>query len=217
MKGAEMKKRTFEFLLYVFALSSVFISCTAPPAQENENSEKINVYYAVVQGAGSLSKVVDCEQVVIPQNAGDKLQYVIDSLFQTPASPKLKSAFPSGSKSVSYKLDNGKLSFTVGGPYGALTDMERTIADSCAVLTLCDYPGVDSVELSAEGALSSSQPVRTLRKSDIVLSDMSLQPIEQDITLYFPDEALRYVEPEKHKIVIRENEQMERVCGRGTD
>lgn len=203
-----MKKLAGSALVAVLLLLA---ACTRPVMEQNGGAADVaDIYYPCVQDADNLNQVLDYERETVPENTADRLGYLIKKLFETPKNTRLRCAFPQDVSFVSYTLSEGELLIVLGGAYAQLTEMERTIASGCAALTLCETQGVETVCLTAVENGRSVRLGQSLDREDVILTDMSLQPVEQDITLYFPDADCRYLLPEQRKIVIRENEQIER-------
>ncbi len=204
-----MKKLAGRVLSAAFLL--LLTACAQPAPEESGSSlDTVRIYYSCVQSTDSLSQVIDYVQEAIPADTPDRLEFLVKKLFETPQDDRLRCAFGQDVSLASYSLNEGELMIVLDGAYAQLSEMERNIASSCAALTLCDTQGVETVYLSAMEQGSVKRLGQSLSKDNIILTDMSLQPVEQDITLYFSDAECRYLFPEQHKIVIRENEQIER-------
>ena len=76
------------------------------------------------------------------------------------------------------------LEYNIDGPgdpeYGGLEGIDRTLADYCVALTLCQLPAVDGVRLSAGGGEG-----RLLRAGDAIFSGAEEEPVDVTAALYF--------------------------------
>ena len=91
-------------------------------------------------------------------------QSLMQALLAGPTAEGLSSPFPKGAVVQSMEMDaeEGVLRLTMSEQYGDLTDISQTLADACIVLTGCQLPGVDAVEISTSGFWASRLPSRLL-------------------------------------------------------
>lgn len=67
--------------------------------------------------------------------------------------------------------------------------LERSLSAACLAMTLLQWEGIQRVSLTTPG---SAEPL-LLSADDILLSDNGMLPQKEALTLYFPDEASRYL------------------------
>jgi spore germination protein GerM len=85
-----------------------------------------------------------------------------------------------------------------------MTGWQLSTANTCAVMTLCDIDGIDSVKFLCGGEPYSINGGGIMTSEDVVTNDLALNPIETELTLYFLQNGL--LVPEKRKIISLENE-----------
>ena len=95
-------------------------------------------------------------------------------LLAGPTQEGLRSPFPKGLTLQSMEVEGNTIHITLSDHYSGLTDISQTLADACIVMTLCQLPGVEAVEISTDGFWASRPASRTLRPEQIEL--MSLLP-----------------------------------------
>lgn len=177
-------------------------------AQEQSGEPALTFYYAVAPESGAVDQVLDTESLPLPRGE-EPLAFVLRSLGRTPDLGYHQNLL-TGSTVEDWTLENGLLTVSFTGTYGELDGLDLTLADACAVLTLCAVPGVERVRLLFEGEVPPLREDRTLSADDLVTDPLSLQPMEQSITVWFPDEDLGLLWPESRMIIVRENEQIEK-------
>lgn len=80
-----------------------------------------------------------------------------------PQDSGLVSLIPEGTGAARWSVENRTAHVELSGEYAQLSGIDRTIADYCVTLTLCQLPGVDRVELAAGG-----EGVRVFRVDDVI-------------------------------------------------
>ena len=98
-----------------------------------------------------------------------------------PADSGLARLIPQGVRLDRWSVDNRIALVELSREYDALTGIDRTLADYCVALTLCQLPGVDGVRLSAGGGGEG----RLLRAGDAIFSGAEEEPVEVTAALYF--------------------------------
>lgn len=98
-----------------------------------------------------------------------------------PADSGLARLIPQGVRLDRWSVDNRIALVELSREYDALTGIDRTLADYCVALTLCQLPGVDGVRLSAGG----NGEGRLLRAGDAIFSGAEEEPVEVTAALYF--------------------------------
>lgn len=104
------------------------------------------------------------------------------------------------------RLEGGVVSLTLSPTYLSLSDMRRTAAAFCAVLTLCQLDGVEAVAI-----ISGGQTVFPyLTPEDAVLTDEEGDPYTRRLRLYFPDNEGRYLISEYHTLTLDDDADLAR-------
>lgn len=98
-----------------------------------------------------------------------------------PADSGLAQLIPQGVRLDRWSVDNRIALVELSREYDALTGIDRTLADYCVALTLCQLPGVDGVRLSDGG----NGEGRLLRAGDAIFSGAEEEPVEVTAALYF--------------------------------
>ena len=98
-----------------------------------------------------------------------------------PQDSELASPIPAGTRVASWSVERRTARVELSEDYAALSGVDRTIADYCITLTLCQLPGVDRVELSAGEAGGQ----RVLRPGDVIFSGAEEEPVDVPASLYF--------------------------------
>lgn len=203
-----MKKRFAAWLLCL----SVFLLFPAGCLSESAGSDAEagwSVYYAAVWENGKADRLLDSRAVAV-RDLSDPLPELLRSLLAEPDDEHLNSAFPSGTRFESYSLEDGQLTVHLSAAYGELSGWALSLADACAVLTLCNVPDVRSVRLTAEGEPQAHRADRAFSSRDFITDELTLKPVERLLTLYFVNGFDRSLTPESRTVFIRENEPAER-------
>lgn len=98
-----------------------------------------------------------------------------------PQDSGLTSLIPPGTEVLDWSAADRTARVTLSGAYAGLSGVDRTLADYCVTLTLCQLPGVDGVRLSA----GTDGAGRTLRTGDIIFSGTEEEPVDVPASLYF--------------------------------
>ena len=101
---------------------------------------------------------------------------MMKGLLSGPSEEGMASPFPKGLNIQSLEVDEdaAMVRVTLSDHYSGLTDMAQTLADACIVMTLCQLPGIEAVEISTDGFWASRPASRTLRPEQMEM--MSLLP-----------------------------------------
>lgn len=111
---------------------------------------------------------------------------LVQALLDGPQDSGLTAPFPQGTllRSCTVNPDTKTASVDFSEPYGGLSGVDLTIADSCVTLTLCQLPQVEAVSVTVDG---QSLPFhdRALRTGDLVLSGAEGEPVQVTVQLYY--------------------------------
>jgi len=180
------------------ALSAVLFSgCAGIAESGSEAAPAVDVFYMLSEEEWNSGNLIDCESHTLSSD-DDMLAETIALLFAQPASSRLVSPYPPGTRPLSYEYENGSLTLFLSSEYGLLGGMDATVADACIVFTLCALDSVYSVSICAENGRS----VYNLTSSSIITDNISSNPYEKVIKLYFPQEDGRYLVSEERMLTI---------------
>jgi len=95
----------------------------------------------------------------------------MEALLDGPTREGMRSPFPGAVTILSLELDEGDklMRISLSEQYGGLTDMAQTLADACIVMTACQFPDVERVEISSEGFWTTRPGSRTLSPAELEL------------------------------------------------
>ena len=97
-----------------------------------------------------------------------------------PQDSGLARIIPAGTRLARWSVENRTALVELSPEYGGLEGIDRTLADYCVALTLCQLPAVDGVRLSAGGGEG-----RLLRAGDAIFSGAEEEPVDVTAALYF--------------------------------
>lgn len=200
-----MKRKAFIAVLAVPVLFTLLSACADTSETPTPGEGEILVYRIrgdVEQTGGEL---IIPEIASLPEDA-NKLEAAIESAVGSAASPELLGAFPQGTRLTGYELESGELSVGLNVQYLLLEGAERSVADYCLTLTLCQFDEVSSVSIYVNGQAESLG----LLPDDALLYDAGAIPTDKEIRLYFMDESGRYLSPERRVVTMEEGEELER-------
>lgn len=157
-----MKKRVCALL---FLLLCLLCAC----GQQKEPDGPYQLYYLPSRdtGYGSALASQDWEGTGTPLN-----EELIQDLLDGPTQEGLVSPFPRGLSVQSLEIEGEMICVTLSEHYSGLTDMSQTLADACIVMTLCQLPGVEAVEISTDGFWASRPASRTLTPEQLELGSL---------------------------------------------
>lgn len=98
-----------------------------------------------------------------------------------PPGSELTQAVPSGTSLLGWTMENEEAQVELSAHYARLKGMDRTLADYCIVLTLCQLSDVDSVCITVAG----QGPSRQLQPGDVMFSGAEEEPVEVSAVLYY--------------------------------
>ena len=158
-----MKKR-------VCALLLLFLLCLLTACGQRTGADgPYRIYFLPDRqtGYGSALAAQDWEGTGTPLS-----EELMQALLDGPTQEGLVSPFPRGLSVQSLELEGDTICVTLSEHYSGLTDMAQTLADACIVMTLCQLPGVEAVEISADGFWASRPASRTLTPEQLELSSL---------------------------------------------
>jgi spore germination protein GerM len=156
-----MKKLCFAVLMTAFLLTAC--------AQKQTEPEGILLYYITDSSAtyGSAIATQAWEGTGTPLN-----EELMQDLLEGPTQEGLVSPFPKGVTIQSLEFEGTTMCLTLSEHYSGLTDISRTLADACIVMTACQFPQISQVEISSDGFWSSRPASRTLSPEQLDLETL---------------------------------------------
>lgn len=127
---------------------------------------------------------------------------LIQALRQGPQAEELSPLFANGVAILDWRLADGVLSLYMSTPYGELARIDRTLLDSCFMLTLCQADGVERVRFSEQGLGQPLQP------ADLLFSGAEEEPREVDAVLYFPRALGKGLGFETRQLILTEDDDL---------
>ena len=159
-------------------------ACTTAPAEQAD--APFSFYYRCAEIAyGSEDGVIRAEAA--PLEADADLRTVVLQYLKGPASPELRTPLPADWALESIGLTEGTAELVFSRM--PCRSLDRTILNACLARTLLQLPGVQRVSIlrSGDGAAD------VLAAKDILLRDNGMEEQEEELVLYVPDEAQRYL------------------------
>ena len=161
-------KQTLVFLL-IFCLL-LLGGCRIPAPEPPEGS--CQLYYVAV-GEGNWSSALASEAYLPPEGA-NRLESLLNGLFQGPSSSELRSPIPAGTHIKTLKVELGVVYLDLSESYAGLFGMEQTLADACITLTLCQLEEVDGVSIMVDGRQLLYQNQEILSPSLYILEEITI-------------------------------------------
>lgn len=107
------------------------------------------------------------ETLVLPGVGG--INAAIASFNASPSDSALISPLSYGARIMGYELKGSILYLDANGTYGAMTGLDLTMANCCAVLTFCSLPDINKVAVRVNGTIIFSPT----SAQDVLSSDYS--------------------------------------------
>lgn len=163
-----MRKRTFCWLLILTMILSWSAACRA---EENRAEGTYLLYFPVTRDVsyGAALATQEWEGKGIPTP-----EMLLEALLDGPTQEGMRSPFPGAVTLTALELDEEEqlLKVTLSEQYGGLTDMAQTLADACIVMTACQFPDIQRVEISSEGFWAVRPGSRTLSPAELELDPL---------------------------------------------
>lgn len=117
-----------------------------------------------------------------PYTGAENVPALLTALLAGPPQDSgLVSLLPPETGIVRAEVEGRMARVELSAAYAQLSGVDRTLADYCITLTLCQLPGVDGVELSAGDGVER----RLLRTGDVIFSGAEEEPVDVPASLYF--------------------------------
>ncbi len=171
-----MRKR-MGALLAAALLLALATACLAQGGQEEDG---LRLWFAVP--AAEQSREVSAALSSCPYGGEESVSALLAALLAGPPQDSgLIRVIPEGTRAVRWAVENRTAQVELSEEYAALAGIDRTLADYCVALTLCQLPGVDGVRLSA----GEGDGGRLLRTGDAIFSGAEEEPVDVTAALYF--------------------------------
>jgi len=163
-----MRKRFFVRLAALGMILSILAACGESAGREEG---EYLLYFPVSRDVsyGAALKTQDWEGEGEPTPEG-----LMEALLDGPTQEGMRSPFPSAVSILRLDVDGEEklMRITLSEQYGGLTDMTQTLADACIVMTACQFPEVERVEISSEGFWTSRPASRILSPAELELDTL---------------------------------------------
>lgn len=117
-----------------------------------------------------------------PYDGEETVPALLSALLDGPPQDSgLTSLVPAGTQVEGWSVTDRTAHVKLSAGYAQLSGVDRTLADYCVTLTLCQLPGVDGVRLSAGDGVDG----RILRPGDVIFSGTEEEPVDVPASLYF--------------------------------
>lgn len=144
---------------------------------ETEQTEGMRLWFPVDLDSPRHS----AQAVAWEATTADSVEPLVSALLSGPDGEGLVGPFPEGTQLESWTLEDGELLLEFSDEYSTLCGADRTLADYCLTLTLCQLERVDRIRVQAgEGEQ------RTLTPEDVIFTGAEEQPRQISVDLYFP-------------------------------
>lgn len=184
-----MKKWIAIFLSFAVMIGA---SACGRSAAEPSTDSGYGLWFAVAEDSTRKDvSSISMERRVWGDDGYPSAEQLLQALLDGPKSEALKSPFPKGVTIRSLNVDERTKTAQVdlSEQYGGLLGFDLTVADYCIVLTLCQLPEVDSVQIKVEGKNLIYRDRQQMRTGDVLLSGITQEPDTFLATLYFPNRS----------------------------
>lgn len=152
-----------------------------------------NFYYrrteAQFQDADS---VIAAEERELKGLRGD-LDALLSAYFSGPQTSGLENPFPRDTRLLDWNLTGTNLQLSLSRDFAQLSGVDLTIACACIYRTFTELTDVSSIRVRAEGALLNGSAYLYLNEDRLFLEDDGVDKLRTELTLYYTDEARRYL------------------------
>lgn len=115
-----------------------------------------------------------------------------------------------GVQMTGVQYDDGRVTVDFNEVYLDMDGAALACAEACAVLTLCGIDGITGASFTSGGVRHMSGERKAMSAEDVVTGDLSLKPVEREVSVYFSDGSTQYIVSETRNVVLRENALLER-------
>lgn len=162
--------------------------------QETEEKAAYQLYFQEADLTFSAGEgAFRTERIFLDQEETEDSQHLaaalLEELLRGPLDETLKSTIPAGTTLLSMTLEGSRAVVDFSSPYGTLSGVSLTLADSAVLMTLAQVPEISSVRITVRGRDLAYRDRQVLFVRDVLLSP------EEDVVgsvkalLYFPDSS----------------------------
>lgn len=170
-------------LICIMALLFILTSCST-----GRNTMTVKAAYMTDQGEESIQLITR----TIKRTEGEELyRAIIEELIKSPEDERYTSVFPASTtvEDVKYYEAYGNYSGVIvavlGGGYKYLEGIDKTIADYCIVMSMCELDGVSGVVVYSE-EIPSVLASNVLDPEDIIMNASALRTAQYNLNLWYP-------------------------------
>ncbi len=183
-------------------------ACGGNPAV-SEGTKEVNLYFS-----NSDYNNIRSEKRTVTYSEKDVLaKVVLQKLLEGPADVNNKAVIPDGTQVIEYSTVGTTARVNFSADYlkfmGDNAKSAELLARYSIVKTLCDLPGIDRVEILADGRSlmgSNGMPIGAIGEGDIVFDESSLDnETYRYVTLYFSDDMGEKLLPLYRRAPILDN------------
>lgn len=167
-------------IICVLIAAALLVLTAACAARSEEEEDGLRLWFATPgaeQGRDVSAALGSCAY-----GGEDSVSALLSALLAGPPQDSgLVRLIPQGVRVARWAVENRVALVELSQEYDELTGIDRTLADYCVALTLCQLPGVDGVRLSA----GEDGEGRLLRTGDAIFSGAEEEPVDVTAALYF--------------------------------
>ncbi len=149
-------------------------------------------YRRAVTKFGGTDGIIAGEERSIPGPLSDT-DALLSAYFSGPLEDEFTAPFPRDSAVLDWEIADQTLILTMNDSFGALTDVELSIACACICKTLTGLLPISQVQLQLKDTLLGGEPYILLSDEDIRLYDNGLDQSRTEFTVYYTDNQRRYL------------------------
>lgn len=179
-----------QIIALLLCLSLVLSICAC--AADSDSVTGYFYYRRAVTEFGVTDGVISPEERQIPSPLTDT-DGLLSAYFSGPLDDRLVSPFPRSSEVLSWEIVDSTIILTMNESFGALTDVELSIACGCICKTLTGLLPVTQVQIQLENELLDGKNVLLFTESDISLYDNGLDKSRTAFTVYYTNSQRRYL------------------------
>lgn len=180
-------KRIIALILCVSLLMAIG-GCTDAP-----DTVPAKFYYRrAVTEFGGTNGIITFEYRQIPDPQADT-EKLLSTYFSGPQEDSLISPFPRTSAVLNWSIGEDTLELTMNEDFGALTDVELSIACACICKTFTELLPVSQVRIQLKDGLLGGRKNILLSESDLLLYDNGLEQSRMEYTVYYANSQRRYL------------------------
>lgn len=160
-------KRWMPFFL-ILTLCLAMVGCAE---KEPQIQVPVTFYYRQNElSFGDASGVVTSEERESVGHDGDVV-YLLNQYLQGPVSENLGRTFPSGTKLISFSIEQKKASVLVSRHLSGISGIDLTIACACITMTTMELTGAKTVEIRADSSLLNDMESIIMDENCLLLLD----------------------------------------------